>query len=123
MQIGLLQKVFLFSSKLVRGWEELSWLVNKEHLFQKINFSKRFNSLNPSLCRPLTLQISPFSKICHEVLFIILHKNEASFLLEQSAKKYCILCICYLCVRIRWKTIWFKDKYFQLVIHFSYFTE
>ena len=40
MQIWLLEKVFLFFCKLAKRWEQLSWLVKKEHLFQKIFFLK-----------------------------------------------------------------------------------
>ena len=49
--------------------KQLSWLVIKERLFQKINFSKRLISLKYTLYRPLSLQISTFSKACREVLF------------------------------------------------------
>ena len=46
MQIWLLQKVFPFSSRAGSdGSEQLSWLVKKEHLFQKIKFSNVFISL------------------------------------------------------------------------------
>ena len=33
-----MEKVFLFFSKLAKGWEQLSWLAKKEHLFQKMIF-------------------------------------------------------------------------------------
>ena len=44
MQIWLLEMVFLFFSKLAKWWEQLSWLVKKEHFSQKIKFLKRFIS-------------------------------------------------------------------------------
>ena len=42
----------------------------KEHLFRKIEFSKRFISFKYTLHMPPSMQISTFSKICREVLFV-----------------------------------------------------
>ena len=70
MQIWLLGKVFLFFSKLAKGWEQLSWLVKKNTFFKKY-FFKRFISLKYILNRSLSMQISTFWKRHREVLFII----------------------------------------------------
>ena len=70
MQIWLLQKVFPFSSKLARRSEQLSWLVKRNTFFQKIKFSNVFISLISVQNIPLSMQISTFSKMCREVLFI-----------------------------------------------------
>ena len=84
-KLRLLQNVFLFFSKLARGLEQFSWLVKKEHLFQKnVFFSKGLDSLKSTLCRPLPIQISTFSEICREVLL----KNRSSLLL--STTEYCV---------------------------------
>ena len=60
MQIGLLEKVFLFFSKLAKRWEQLSCLVKKTHLFQKLKCSNVFIFMISKKFRPLTIQISTF---------------------------------------------------------------
>ena len=72
VQFWLLEKVFLFFPKPARGWEQLSWLVKKEHLFQKSNFWKRCISLKYTLYRSLSMQIGTFWKTCREVLFLLI---------------------------------------------------
>ena len=50
-----------------------SWLDDgnsSAHLFPKIKFSERSICFKYTLYRPLSMQISTFSKICREVLFI-----------------------------------------------------
>ena len=47
----------------------------KEHLFQKIFFFEKIYFLKYTLYRPLSMQISTFSKICREVLFIYVEQE------------------------------------------------
>ena len=54
----------------LQGWEQLSWLVKKEHLFRKTKFLKKFISLKYTLYRPLTcIQVLFYQK--YEVLFFL----------------------------------------------------
>ena len=53
------------------GWkmENAELTGKKEHIFQKLNFSKGFNFFKSILHMALPIQISTFSKICRGVLF------------------------------------------------------
>ena len=102
MYVWLLQKVFLFSSKLARRWEQLSWLVKKEHLFPKIIFSKGFNSWNSTLCKPLPIQISTFfqkyvvrgSSMLGQSKFNIIELNQYCYRwLKRKHDELCYICV------------------------------
>ena len=56
-----------------------------EHLLQKSKISKMFISLKYTLYRPLSMQISTFSKICREVL--VIHHIQFRFAIYRIIKQ------------------------------------